>query len=100
MERCSERMPTRIILWNLFQNDIAMTENNSNLHMYADDMHQLYKVGNQIKSIEKENFLKANYKKYQTMKLSPNQSKSNANSDGFTLRIDDFNIASLETSKY
>ena len=29
------------LLWNIFQNDMAMTVTKSNLHMYADD-HQLY----------------------------------------------------------
>ena len=62
------------LLWNIFQNDMAMMVRNPNLHVYADD-HQLYKVGKQIKCIEselsvetelasdwyKENFLKPNY---------------------------------------
>ena len=81
---------------------MAMMVRKSNLHMYADD-HQLYKIGNQIKCIEnelsveteiasdwyKENLLKPNYRKYQTMKLCPIQLKSNASShDDFSLGID------------
>ena len=101
------------LLWNIFQNDMAMTVTKSNLHMYADD-HQLYKAGNQIKNIEnelcmeagiasdwyKENLLKPNYKKYQSMKLSPHLLKLNASShDDFALRIDDHEIASSDSLK-
>ena len=74
----------------------------------------IYKAGNQIKNIEnelymeagiasdwyKENLLKPNYKKYQSMKLSPHLLKLNASShDDFALRIDDHEIASSDSLK-
>ena len=57
---------------------------NSHLYLYADD-HQIYAMSRQIRNVEnilrnemeiasnwyKENLLKANYQKYQTMAIKP-----------------------------
>ena len=98
------------LIWNLFQNDMATTVTNSNLHMYADD-YQLYKVGNQIQSVVDESstemdvvsnwykkiFLKPSIK---NTKLSPNQARANSNGlDSFTLRNDYHSITFYDKLK-
>ena len=94
------------LLWNSFQNDLAYTTEDA-IFMYADH-HQIFASGSSTSIIEgkllseghkitrwyKENLLKVNVQKYQSMLLGAESEANNIN-----LHIDGVNIEQLKSTK-
>ena len=85
MERgCPQGSCLGPIIWNIFQNDLALNVNKANLTMYADD-HQIYAAGRDLGNVKgtiqregelaaawyKDNYLLANADKFQAMLIYP-----------------------------
>ena len=100
---CPQGSALGLLLWNIFQNDLAY-EINLNLSMYADD-HQIYKTGKDLANVKsslsrnaekaskwyEDNMLKGNYCKYKTMAMQNKREMAN-----LTMNIQGSEIGSTE----
>ena len=97
------------LMWNIFQNDLALHINSGKLNTYADD-HQIYSTGHDLEKVRatiaeegelaatwyKKNYLLANVDKFQTTVINPRRLNDTNTDKCGALKIHDQTIESAD----